>query len=175
MRNNAPNVDLLVRDLVRLLGEQTRLHAEMTAHMGDKLAAMRRANAEEIQAITARELALAEQAAEREGLRRQITRRIAEGRGVPRGRADAMRLTELAELLAEPRRSQLLTAATGLKAVLAELQRLQRTHVLVTHETLKHLRQVVAVMCGGGPATESYSRGGKHTQCASASVFEAVG
>ena len=183
MANHKNNVDLLVRDLVRLLGDQTGLHVEMIAHMRDKLVAMRAADADAIQAITSRELQLAEKAAEREGLRRQIARKIVEGLkreqglSIPggSGHAETMKLSELAEFLPEPRRSQLITAATGLKVALLELQRLQRTNLLITQETLKHLRHVVAVMCGGGPASESYSRGGQHAQCSPARVFEAVG
>lgn len=169
------HLDPLVRDLVRLLGDLAGLHAEMAALAREKLAAMRTADGERIAAITAREMPLADRLAEREGLRRQITRRIVETLGLARSRADGLRVTELADLIPEPRRSQLITAATGLRQRLEELQRLQQTNALITREMLKHLSGVMAVMCGGGPAAEGYTRGGRHAQPYTASVFEAVG
>lgn len=175
MANTILNVDLLARDLVRVLNDLTGLHAELAAGAREQLAAMRAADAERIAAITANRAALAERAAEREGLRRQMTRRILEGLGAGQGRSASVKLSDLADLLPEPRRSQVLTAATGLRAAVEELQRLERINVLVTHETLRHLGQIVAVMRGGGSTGESYSRGGRRESFASASVFEAVG
>ena len=175
MANATANPDLLARDLVRLLTDLAGLHAEMAAHLREKLDAMRKAESERIASITARELLLAEKLGQREGLRRQITRRIVEGLGVERVKADAMRVGDLANLLREPRRSQLITAAAGLRQKAEELQRLQRTNTLVTHAMLKHLSEVIAVMCSGGPSAESYTRGGRRAQQHSASVFEAVG
>jgi hypothetical protein len=167
--------DALARDLVRLLTDLAGLHAEMAGHVREKLDAMRKADSERIAAITARELLLAEKVAEREGLRRQITRRIAEALGVQRAEAETMRVGELADRLSEPRRSQLITAATGLRQRLEELQRLQKTNALVTQAVLKHLSEIMGVMCVGGPAMESYTRGGRRARQCAASVFEAVG
>lgn len=175
MANLTPQLDALVRDLARLLGDLAGLHAEMCAHAREKLAAMRKADSAGIAAITARETQLADRLAEREGLRRQITRRVAEGLGLPRAQADKLRIADLADLIPEPRRSQLLTAATGLRQRLGEFERLQRVSALITHEMLKHLSAVMTVMCGGGPAAESYTRGGRHAQPRTSSVFEAVG
>lgn len=175
MANTPINTDALARDLVRLLADLSGLHADLAALAREKLAAMRQANSERITAITNQEAALAERLAEREGLRRQITRRIAESLGLPRAQADALRVSDLADLLAEPRRSQLLTAATGLRQKVEELQRIQRTNVLITHEMLKHMSEVIAVMCGQGAAAEYYTRGGRRAQPRTASVFEAVG
>jgi len=175
MANTPINIDALARDLVRLLADLAGLHAELSGLAREKLAAMRQADSERIAAFTAQETAIAERLAEREGLRRQITRRIAEGLGVARTQADRLRVADLADLLPEPRRSQLLTAATGLRQRAEEHQRLQRTNLLVTQEMLKHLSGIMTVMCGGGPAAESYTRGGRRAQPHTASVFEAVG
>lgn len=169
------NIDLLARDLVRLLSELAGVHGEMAALGREKLAAMRKADSILTQSITAQELSAAEKAAEREGLRRQITRKLLEALGVDVRRAANIRLGELAELLAEPRRSRLLTAALGLRSKVEELQQIQRVTALTANEMLKHLGQVVAVMRGGGLAAESYTRGGRRAANATASVFEAVG
>ena len=175
MANVPANLDALARDLARLLGDLAGLHAEMAGHAREKLTAMRKADSESVAAINAREMLLAERLAEREGLRRQITRRMVEGLGLARSKADGLRVADLADLIPEPRRSQLITAATGLRQRLEELQRLQRTNALITNEMLKHLSEVMTVMCGGGPAAESYTRGGRRAQPRTASVFEAVG
>jgi hypothetical protein len=174
MANATANSDLLARDLARLLNDLGGLHAEMAGHMRDKLDAMRKADTERVSSITARELLLAEKVAEREGLRRQITRRLVETLGIRPAKAETMRISELAGLFPEPRRSQLLTAATGLRRKVEELQRLHRTNTLVTQAVLRHLSEVFAAMCVG-PATESYTRGGRCAQHSAASVFEAVG
>jgi hypothetical protein len=168
--------DLLARDLVRLLGDLTGLHGEMAMHMRDKLAAVRRADAARIQSITARENLLAEKAAEREGLRRAITARLLKSLGRPATDAGGrpVTLSRLAEMLEEPRRSQLLVAASGLREKVLEINGMHRTVSLVTSEMLNHLGEVLKVMCAG-VGTGTYSRCGRPQQAGTATVFEAVG
>ncbi|HOB75274.1 MAG TPA: flagellar export chaperone FlgN [Phycisphaerae bacterium] len=167
--------DLLVRDLVRLLADLAALHQELAGHAKEKLEAIRRADSDAITAITAREMPLVERLAEREGLRRQLTRRIAGALGVEPGQADGIRVGELASRLPQPQAGQLLAAAAGLRQKVEELKRLQRTTALITQEMLKHLNEVVAVMCGGRLPADSYTRGGQRVRPESAGVFEAVG
>lgn len=167
--------DSLVRDLVRLLGELRELYGQLGAHMGLKLDAIRRGDSDAIHSITAREMMLAGRASEREGLRRQIAQRLGEHLGIDRGAARSMRLADLAERLIEPRRSQLLGAAAGLRDKLEEVERAQRVNALVTREILRHLGDVLAVMTGGGAKGDVYSRRGRHDVPRSANVFEAVG
>jgi hypothetical protein len=175
MAQSGVQVDLLARDLVRLLADLVSMHAELADHAREKLEAIRCADADRIQSILAREMLLADRIAEREGLRRQIVRKLAEGLGLRVGRDAGLRLTELAEHFTEPRRSQLLVAAAGLRDKLVELQRLHHTHSLVTQEMLKHLGEVLKVMRGGGAGLESYTSHGRREHRDVASVFEAVG
>lgn len=167
--------DNLVRDLIRLMSDLMGLHSEMVMHMRSKLEAIRTADSDRIQSITARELLLASRVREREGLRRQIAERIAEGLGIDRMRGRSMRLTELAELLPEPRRSQLLVSAAGLREKLEELERLQQTTAMVTEQMLQHLGEVLRVMTAGTGPSDVYSRSGRRSELSAASVFEAVG
>lgn len=167
--------DNLVRDLVRLLSDLMGLHAEMVMHMRSKLEAIKTADSDRIQSITARELLLASRAREREGLRRQIAERIAEGLGIDRSRGRSMKLTELAELLPEPRRSQLLVSAAGLREKLEELARLQQTTAVVTEQMLVHLGEVLRVMTAGTGPSDVYSSSGRRSVPHAANVFEAVG
>ncbi len=191
---DALKVDILARDLVRLLQDLIGLHAEVAAHMRHKLDAIKRADSDTMQSLTAREMALVNRAAEREGLARQITQRIVEALGVrdvvaadlrvgresarrPAGTpaATTLKLTEMAELLPEPRRSQLLVSAAGLRDKLEEIERLRITSALVSQEMLRHLGEVLAVMTAGGPGSDVYSRSGRRERAVTANVFEAVG
>lgn len=171
----AKEVDLLAKDLVRLLADLGGLHGEMAMHMRDKLEAIKQTDSDRIQSITAREMLLAERVAEREGLRRQITARIVRGLGLDAEENRSLSLTVLAERFSEPRRSQLLVSAAGLREKLQEIGRMQATTSLITQEMLKHLGAVLDVMRSGGASTDIYSRTGTRQRSGPASVFEAVG
>ena len=168
-------VDLLARDLVRLLGMMTDLHGELAMHMRNKLDAIKQADSDRIQSITAREMVLADQAAEREGLRRQITARILEALEQEAQSERPISVADLAEFFPEPRRSQLLVAAAGLREKLHEISRMRVTTSLITQEMLKHLGEVLTVMRSGSGGSDFYSRSGRRQQSGPASVFEAVG
>jgi len=168
--------DLLARDLVRLLAELTAAHAELAMHMRNKLEAVRMADASRIQSITARETVLVKNVAEREGLRRQITARMLKSLGHTPAEdpPEPVKLTRLAEAFPEPRRSQLLVAAAGLREKVGEIDRMRVTTTLVTNEMLKHLGEVLKAMCSGG-GSDTYSRSGRRQGSGTAAVFEAVG
>jgi hypothetical protein len=176
-RNKAvdkPKLDNLVRDLVRLLQALMGMHAEVALHMRTKLEAIKRADTDAIQSITAREMLLAGRLQEREGLRKQLMDRLGECLGLEKGRGRKVRLAELAEMLPEPQRSQLLVSAAGLREKVSEIDRLRTRTTAITQEMLKHLRAILAVMTQGG-ASDVYSRSGRRERLGSANVFEAVG
>ncbi len=81
----------------------------------------------------------------------------------------------LAERLPEPRRSQLITVAAGLKKQLASMEQLRLTGAMVTQQVLKHLDEVVSVMTAGAPGGDLYGRTGVRQESSAARVFEAVG
>lgn len=169
-------VDLLARDLVRLLGDLSNLHGELAMHMRGKLEAIKQADAPRIQSITARETVLAQRVAEREGLRKQITGRILKSLKAPEQgpEGQSITLTQLAERFGEPRRSQLLVAAAGLREKVTEISRMQATMSQITQHMLEHLGAVLKVMCAG-VGGEVYSRTGRRQNAGTATVFEAVG
>jgi hypothetical protein len=166
----------LARDLTRLLADVTSLYAELGMHMRAKLEAMKQADADRIQSITARETTLIERASEREGLRRQITSRLLGrlGQAEKDAQARPVTLTRLAEWLPEPRRSQLLVAATGLREKVKEVERMRMATSLISQKMLEHLGEIVKVM-SSGVGSDVYSRSGQTQQSGSATVFEAVG
>jgi len=167
--------DKAARDLVRVLNDLIQIHGEMAELMKSELEAIKHADCDRLQSVTAREMALADRAFQRESLRKQITRKIVEGLGLEWEENQNIRLADLAEYFPEPRRSQLLVAATGLRNKLSELERLRVTNTLVTQEMLKHLNELVSVMKAGTPAADIYSRTGCREQVGTANVFEAVG
>ncbi len=165
--------DNLARDLARLLADMGGLQSELLMHMKSKLEAIKAADSDKISSITARESLLAGRMAEREGLRRQIAGKLAVGLGLSVDRQPVM--TQLAEHLPEPRRSQLLVAAAGLREKVAEAERLKATTDLISREMLTHLGEVLKVMRSGGSGPDVYSRSGSPQRGGSACVFEAVG
>jgi len=168
-------VDRLARDLVRLLTDLVGLHGELATHMRSQVEAVKQADSARIESITARQQVLADRLIEREGLRRQITKRILGGLGLDPAGYRSIRLSELADHFPEPRRSQLLVAAAGLKEKARQIERMRVTTTLITQEMLKHLGQVVAVMTAGGGQADVYSPSGRRQGLESANVFEAVG
>ena len=170
-----PKVDVLAKSLVELLGHMVELQGELATLMRSKLDAIKRADSERMQSTTAGEMQITRQLTEREGLRRQITGRIVEGLGIDVDRPKQIKLTELAEFFPEPRRSQLLVAAAGLRDRLGEIERMRVTTTLITREMLKHLQEVFSVITAGHGAVDGYSRTGQHQRSGSANVFEGVG
>ncbi len=167
--------DNLARELARLLNDLSHLHDDLAGLMRTKLDAIRRADSDAIQSITSQEMVLTNRLSEREGLRRDLVRNILRelGEGPRTGRS--IRMTELAERFAEPRRSQILVAATGLRARLEEIDRIRATTAMITEVMLKHMDQVFAVMTSGGATTGVYSRAGGRETSGRPNVFEAVG
>lgn len=163
------------RELVQLVTDMTGLHGELAMHMRNKLEAIKRADSDRIQSITARETTLAGRLAEREGMRRQMVERIASGLGLDAESHRTIKLTELAEYFVEPRRSQLLVAAAGLKEKVEEIEQLRVRTALITEEMLKHMKDVFSVMTSPEHETGVYSRTGGRAESAAPRVFEAVG
>ncbi len=167
------SVDILVDNLVRLLNHLAELQGELTALMQQKIEVVKKADVDALEELNAKELALINHIAERDGLRRQMMKRIHEGLGVDENRT--MRLSELAGYFREPMRSRLLVASSGLKAKLKTLERARLKSTLVTESMLSHLHDVLHVMTRGHSDPETYAPNGRRADDSSANVFEAVG
>ena len=169
------SVDILVRNLVRLLNDQVARHGELASLMEAKLEAVKQADSDRIRELTAAEMALVERATEREGLRRQITARILDNLGLRDVDVRELRLSELATYLDEPLRSQILVAASGLKIKVKQVERRRLTNALVTEAMIVHLGEVLSVMTRGGVNPDVYLPSGRRPAAGPAEVFEAVG
>lgn len=172
---NTVHADKLARDLARLLAELTGFYGQMSLHMRGKLEAIKRADTDRVASITAYEMALADKVKQREGLRRQLTRRLLDALGIAVPSDRPLRLVELAEHLAEPYRSQVLSAAAGLRERLHDIQQLQGTTKLVTERMLEHLGAVMAAMTAAVAGNETYARSGAPQPSRAPHIFEAVG
>jgi len=170
-----PSEDNLKRDLIRLVGGIADVQGELASLMRERLDAVRRADTERMQEITSREGKLLDRANEREGLRRQVVRQLLVQLGRDPEQHSGITLTELAEFLPEPRRSELLAAAAGLRRKLEDIEQVRVASALVTEEMLKHVGEVLSVARGGGRRLDLYSPSGRFNTLTPANVFEAVG
>jgi flagellar biosynthesis/type III secretory pathway chaperone len=157
------------------MSDMGRMQDELSVLMRTKLDALRKADSDQIQMITGQEMKLVARFAERDGLRRQLMNKCQEALDISGPRKTEMRLSELAEYLAEPQRSQLLTVAAGMKDRAQELERMRVKTALVTEEVLKHMEHILKVMTAGAGMTGTYSRAGQEEPANNARVFEAVG
>lgn len=167
------SMDILADNLVRLLNDMADLQGELTALMQHKIDAVKKADVGGLEQANAREIALINRAIERDGLRRQLMKRILNGLG--RDENESMRLSTLAEHFREPMRSRLLVASSGLKVKLKNVERARVKSTLVTQAMLLHLNDVLNVMTRGHADSDVYARSGKPADTTSANVFEAVG
>jgi pyrroline-5-carboxylate reductase len=167
--------DKLARDLVRLLADLSGLYGQMALHMRHKLDAMKQADTDRVASLTAHEMALVEKVRQREGLRRQLTRRIVEALQIVVPQDRPLRLVELAEHLSEPARSQVLSVAAGLRERLGEIQKLQDTTKRITERMLEHIASVVEAMTSSVSGGETYARSGVTQPSRAPHIFEAVG
>lgn len=167
--------DNLARDLIRLIGSIAEVQGDLASLMRQRLDAVRRADTDQMQTITLREGVLLDRAKEREGLRRQVIRQLLVQMGRDPEQHAGAKLTELAEWLSEPRRSELLAASAGLRQKLEDVERARVTSALVTEEMLKHIGEVLATARCGGRAIDLYSSSGRFNMPTPANVFEAVG
>lgn len=167
------NVDILADNLVRLLNDLADLQGELTSVMQQKIETIKKADIAALEQANARELALINRAVERDGLRRQLTRRILSGLGLEE--SERLRLSEIAEHFREPMRSRLLVASSGLKAKLQAVERTRVKTTLITQAMLLHLHDVLNVVTRGQADPDVYAPSGKRADASSANVFEAVG
>lgn len=170
-----PTADLLTRDLLRLLTELHALYSQAGALMAAKLEAIKAADTNRMAAFSAREMTLANRMVERDGLRRQLIRKLVAALELPGPLPEPIRLSDLAEHFAEPRRSALLSLSAGLQQKVREVEHLSTITRLVTQEMLAHLGEVIKVMTAGEIGAEVYGRSGRPQPVGAAHVFEAVG
>jgi len=169
--------------LVKLVERLDRLHQELHEVIRHKIDRMRLADTEGIRQSTAREGVLVERIAEQEGLRRQLMTAIGQQMGLAPHAGRAMTLaadTGLARRLPDPRRSELLAAAAGLRTAVGRVAESNRLAGLIATQILRHVRHVFSAVTGTGVQAGSYSRrgeplGDREEQVASGPLLDAMG
>lgn len=134
----------LVNQLAESLAGLRRLYEELVAVLGRKLDAMKRADSDALGSCGARERFLAGQIAEVEVGRKQLLGQLQGQLGFDARRG--VTISQVAERLDEPARSQLLVLAEGLRHLVTEADRLNQVGALVTKELLVHFRRVYEAM-----------------------------
>lgn len=164
-----------LRELVRLLGIQKELHAELTGVVQEKMKAMRRADVATMRRLGEREHALIVRIEEREGLRRQLMDRLGEGAGLPKPSGRAMTISQLSARLPQSERGVLLAAAGELRAIASRLIKVNRVAGQAAEKLVGHLHWVFASACSQRSQSAGYAGDGAVVPESTTRLFEAVG
>jgi hypothetical protein len=161
-------------ELVELLGDLHALYSELHEVVSRRLQAIRRNDHDVMQSCQARERFLSEKLAERDGLRKQLVRLIAQALDLPEEPLPT--LSQVADAVGEPRAGALRVWATRLRELVERLESAQQIATLVTQEMLRHLdhlqdavRQAATRDCG------TYNAAGRRTAKPLDAVLDAVG
>jgi hypothetical protein len=161
-------MDKPVNDLLNLLremlGSQQRLLAIATARRD----AMRAFDVERLNGLTEQEKLETDRAGELDRKRKDVTSQLrnALGRGVQ------PTVSEIAKRVDEPLRSQLLTVAAELKAVVEQLDRLTRINARVSETVVKGMARVLKVVTGMAQHAGLYMRNGRKAALAGLHLLE---
>jgi hypothetical protein len=167
-------IEQRIEQLTTVLGELKRLHDELWLVVRNKLEAMRKADTDAIRSATAREEFLIRRMREQDGLRKQLLELIGKLVNIPAPQARRMAVSEVADYAKEPVKSQLLALAAALRDRVKETAEGNRVAAVVSHEMLKHFRQVYDVMAQVDQGPAVYSRTGQAERRTGTSVFDAV-
>lgn len=163
-------------ELTRLLSLLNRWQGQLAGLLtiaDEKLAAMRRADADALTSCAQREEMLLRGIAAGEPERHELLARLAQGLPGARRRVD--RLSELAELLPEPYASQILAKNTGLRQVALKLREKNRLAAGVARQLQLHIRGVFADVAKASQESIGYGPQGQHEQQVRLSFVDAVG
>jgi hypothetical protein len=166
-------IDPTVRDLTQVLDEIRVLHDELATTLRSKLEAARRADIDALQSCTAREGFLASRIRNRDGLRRQLVDRLAQGIGVTN--APGMPISALTRSLLPAQREGLLAASVALRRSIEAVGGLNRMSAHITAELIKHVRAATRAMTELQTGATGYLETGRPATAPAARVFDAVG
>jgi hypothetical protein len=154
-------LDKRLKELVMLLTHMRRLHERMLGTVQGKLESIRRADTEAIHKAGRGEGELARQIKDQEGLRRLLMDKVGAELGVPAAQARKMTVNELASHVSEPARAQLTVLGAEIRKLAMEIARINRINALVSHEMLRHFRNVYETMTQGTAPRNVYGRTGR--------------
>jgi len=164
-----------LNDLIRLFAVLKDLHGQLASLVQLKIDAMKRSDLPLMAKLNEREQAIVRRLEEREGLRRQLMDSIGADLGLKPAAARAMTVSELAAILPESTRHDLIASATALRAVVARLARVNRVASEIARGITGHLKWVFASVRPKDEGRSGYGVGGVLTRTADLRIFEAVG
>jgi len=164
-----------LKDLIRLFGVLKDLHGQLLVLIQLKMDAMRRADLAVVNELNQREQAMVRRLEEREGLRRPLMDSIGAELGLPSRAARELTVSQLAARLSEPARRSLVDAANELRAVVAQVARLNRVAGAFTRDVMNHLKWVFASVRPKEDGPSGYTGMGVAATAADLRIFEAVG
>lgn len=165
--------DDAVKALVGHLAELYALLKELHQTSVSKLAAMRKADAPELQRCATREARLLEQVFRLARFRSAVIARVAQG--LPGSSAGASTLNEIVAQLCEPVSSSLRARMRGLQDVAMKLQESNRVASVVARELHLRVRELFASLANAHSRQCGYGPQGREMRHGSNALFEAVG
>lgn len=159
-----------------LVQHLTTLHAalrQLAELAGEKLAALRGADAEALQLCAARELVLLKEVLGAQQERNALLARLAQSLRCPQ--PQATRLTEIADRLPEPLASSLRARSAALREVATELQRKNQLAATVARNLQAHIRGIFAEVAGAAQESLVYGCKGAHQTSSTRCWVDAVG
>jgi hypothetical protein len=162
-----------LREVVRHLSDLHAALTQLTDLAGEKLAAMRAADADALTRCAAREAELLQAVLKADEQRPALLARLAQS--LRRPQLQAAKLTEIADHLPEPAASALRARGLALREIAGQLQRKNRLAAVVAHNLQGHLRGIFAEVAKAAQQSVVYGPAGRHYGTGPRCWVDAVG
>jgi len=149
-----------VQQLIDAMQQELQFQQDLAALLDHKLDAMRHYDISRMEALGISEQRLVDRLRSHEQQRTEAIRRATRQYFPARFRQVAT-CREIAQVIAEPSRSKLLTLAAMLKDVAQNVQRLHRVQTLASRKIMAHFNQIFRIIAQSGRDVGLYGRGGK--------------
>ncbi|MBN1763975.1 MAG: flagellar protein FlgN [Sedimentisphaerales bacterium] len=149
-----------VDNLIQTLQDDLQWHSDLAVVLENKLDAMRHFDLSRLEALTGNEQRLAQAIALNEKKRRDAVR-AATMAVWPQRRGQTATASELAQALAEPQRSRLMSLTSMLREVMERVGRLNRINAIATHKIMGHFDHIFQIIAQSGRDIGLYGKSGK--------------
>ncbi|MHC4234899.1 MAG: flagellar export chaperone FlgN [Planctomycetota bacterium] len=163
------------RDLIVVLANLERLHAQLAELIDVKIERMRRCDVAGMNECVSGEQELVGKIGEQEGLRRMLTDRMGRGYGMSPQKARRLTACQLAEVIPPPQRDELRDLATRLEALMTRIVRRNRIASQLSGGILAHMDAILSAMISPQVQAGAYSKRGSAVDATPQRLFETVG
>ncbi len=164
-----------IKDLVILLGELERLYRRLLQQIERKIYALRHAKLEDIPELGREEQALVARIDERDGLRIQLIKAIANDYGWQDRMANSLTITQIAQPLDDEDRRQLFEVSSRLRKSLFEVAQANRIAGAIAREMSHHMKWVFASVRPNEGEVSGYSQRGEKLPQRETRLVDAMG